>query len=167
MADDDERAAEALEPLLDPLDRADVEMVGRLVEQQHVGVLRHRADDRRAAPLATRRRRRLAREVDAELIRDRIRFVIHRRVVARHHVIAQRREAAQVGLLLEDHDAGAGDDHSAAFVGDDAAAEQFEQGRLSGAVAADQREPVARADVDVEVAKEPSRALDESEAFEC
>ena len=56
MADDDERAAEPRQPVLEPFDRGDVEVVGRLVEQQHVGVHRQRARDRRAPPLAARSR---------------------------------------------------------------------------------------------------------------
>ena len=55
VADRDERALEASEPFLEPVDRAKVEMVGRLVEQQHVGLDAQRADDRRAAPLAAAR----------------------------------------------------------------------------------------------------------------
>ena len=48
MADDDERAGIALEPVLQPVDRRDVEMVGRLIEQQYVRLARKRAADRGA-----------------------------------------------------------------------------------------------------------------------
>src|SRR5581483_12477615 len=53
VADDDERAFETLQPILQPLDRAEIEMVGRLVEQQDVGVQRKRPGDRRPPPLAS------------------------------------------------------------------------------------------------------------------
>ena len=82
MADDDEGAAVAVQPFLQPFDRADVEMVGRLVEQQHVGILRQRADDGGAAALAARGGGGLAREIDAELVGDRIRLEMLRGVVA-------------------------------------------------------------------------------------
>jgi len=39
VADDDERALEPVEPVLEPFDRSKIEMVGRFVEEQDVGVL--------------------------------------------------------------------------------------------------------------------------------
>ena len=60
---------------------------------------------------------------------------------------------------------GAGDDGALALVGVDAAGEQLQQRRLAGTVAADQREPVARADIDVEILEQPTAALDEAKAF--
>ena len=75
VADNDERALEPVEPVLEPFDRHDVEMVGRLVEQQHVGILRQRANDSGAATLTARGRGCFAAEIDAELIGDRIGFV--------------------------------------------------------------------------------------------
>src|SRR3546814_4572058 len=60
---------------------------------------------------------------------------------------------------------GAGNDGALALVRVDAAREQPQQRRLAGAVAADQREPVARADIDVEFAEQPAAALDQAEAF--
>ena len=92
VADHDERAGESRQPLLEPFDRGDVEMVGRLVEQQHVGVLRQRADDRGAAALAARRGRGLARQVDAELVGDRVGFVPRGRVRVRR---ARNRRASR------------------------------------------------------------------------
>ena len=64
-----------LEPVLEPVDRGEVEMVGRLVEQQHVGLLRQRAGDRRPAPLAAAGGRDRPRQVDAELVGDRRRLM--------------------------------------------------------------------------------------------
>src|SRR3546814_15138027 len=60
---------------------------------------------------------------------------------------------------------GAGNDGALALVRVDAAREQPQQRRLAGAVAADQREPVARADIDVEFTEQPAAALDQAEAF--
>ena len=167
VADGDECTAEPPEPFLQPVDRGDVEMVGRLVKQQHVRFLRQRADNRRTPPLPARRRGRLARQVDAELIGDRLRLILQRRIVPAEHVVAKRREAAQVRLLFEQDDARAGLDRSPALVGVDLAGDQLQQGRLARAVAPDQRQPVARTDMHVEPAKEPAGALDEAEIFEC
>src|SRR5689334_19531556 len=45
VTDGDERALEALQPLLQPFDRPKVEMVGGLVEQKHVRLLGQRTGD--------------------------------------------------------------------------------------------------------------------------
>ena len=53
VRDDQQRAAEAAEPALEPDDRVEVEVVGRLVEQQQVGPARQRASEVEAhAPAA-------------------------------------------------------------------------------------------------------------------
>ena len=119
-----------------------------------------------ARTMAARRRsppdaeRRLAIEVDAELIGDREGLVVDRRIVAAHHVIAQGGDAAQIGFLLEDDDARARHDRTPALVGIELAPPiSLSKRRLAGAVAADQREPVALADVDVETRGTASRSL--------
>ena len=67
VADDHDRRARLGEVLFQPGDGGDVEMVGRLVEQHQVGRLGEDPRQRRAAPLAARRRRgsRLGVELDA------------------------------------------------------------------------------------------------------
>ena len=52
VADHDQRGAAAFELALQPFDRGQVEMVGRLVEQQDVRLRRQRAGERGAARLA-------------------------------------------------------------------------------------------------------------------
>ena len=52
VADHDQRGAAAFELALQPFDRGQVEMVGRLVEQQDVRLRRQHAGERRAARLA-------------------------------------------------------------------------------------------------------------------
>ena len=54
MADQHEGRAQARQFAFEPFDRRQVEMVGRLVEQQDVGLRRQRAGERRAAALAAR-----------------------------------------------------------------------------------------------------------------
>src|SRR3546814_10829899 len=71
VADDDERARKARQPVLEAFDRGEIEMVGRLIEQQYVGILRQRARDRGAAALTARGSGSGAREIDTALIGDR------------------------------------------------------------------------------------------------
>ena len=167
MADHDERAVEALQPVLEPFDRGDIEVVGRLVEQQHVGRLRQRTDDRGAAPFAAAGGVAFAGEIDAELAGDRLRLEMLRCIGGGQDVIGERRETGEIGFLLEQDHLGAGDDRAPAFVGVDAAGDQLEQGRLACAVAPDQRQPVARLDIEIEVAKQPAGALDDAKVFIC
>jgi hypothetical protein len=166
VADDDERALEAPEPRLEPVDRREVEVVGRLVEQQHVGIDRERADDCRAAPLAAAGGRRGTAEVDADLVGDRGSLVWFGGAFAGEHPLAEGFVAGQLRVLLEQHDARTRDDRALALVGVDHPGEAFEQCRLARAIAPDQRQPVARPDVDVEPAEQPAFALDEAEVFE-
>ena len=56
VGDEHDRRVEAHQVLLEPLERGDVEVVGRLVEQQQVGVAGQRAAERRARQLAARER---------------------------------------------------------------------------------------------------------------
>ena len=165
VADDDERAGEAVQPVLQPFDAGQVEMVGRLVEQQHVRLLRDRADDRGAAPLAAAGGRDRPRQVEPDLVGDGSRLVRLGRVRPVQHPVEQGRMVAHVRVLLEQHDAAPRDDRSPALVRVDQAGEALQQGRLARAVAADQRQPVARADVDVEMAEQPAFALNEPEVF--
>ena len=147
VADDDEGALEALQPVFEPVDRAEIEMVGRLVEQQHVGILRQRADDRRPPPFAAAGgvRRRATRSMP----------IWSAMAAASCAAGAPSPDSTQsssvewprhVRILLQQHDLGAGHDLALALVGLDQAGEAFQQGRLARAIAADQRQPVARPD---------------------
>ena len=55
VADDDERAARLFQLVFQPFDGRQIEMVGRFVEQQDVGIGRERPGERRAARLAARK----------------------------------------------------------------------------------------------------------------
>src|SRR5690606_10656164 len=169
VADDDERALVAAEPGFEPFDRGEVEVVGRLVEQQEVGLERERAGNSGAALLAPACRGGGAAHVDAELVGDRLDLVPLRRVpairVPCERKVHQRGERREIGLLLEHDDPGARLDRALALVGLDAVRDQPEQRGLADAVAADQRQPVARTDVQVEVAEQPAPALLQAQAF--
>jgi hypothetical protein len=65
MGDEEQAAAVRSEPLLQPLDRLDVEVVGRLVEDEEVGFLGQRAGQRNALGLATGQHRHIGVEVVA------------------------------------------------------------------------------------------------------
>ena len=70
MGRDEQRAVPSPEVLLEPLDRPDVEVVRRLVEEQQVRVRDHEPGERRPRLLAARQRRRrpaplVAREPEA------------------------------------------------------------------------------------------------------
>ncbi len=163
VADDDERALEPHQILLEPVDRTEVKMVGRLVKQQHVGVLRQRADDRRSAPLAAAGGGGRTGQVDPDLVGDRGGLMGLRRALARQHPILQRDGGGHIGILLEQHDSRARNDRPRPDIGVDRAREAFEQRCLARPVAADQRQPVARPDIDIDPAEQPALALVEAE----
>ena len=75
VRDEDHRGVERGEPRLEPLDRRDVEVVRRLVEQQQVGVAAERARERGARQLAARE----GRERPVEVVVDEAEPAEHRR----------------------------------------------------------------------------------------
>ena len=166
VADDDEGTGETAEPVFEPVDRGEIEVVGRLVEEQDIGVLGERADDCGPATLPATCGRGRAGEVDAELIGDGRGFVRFGRIAAGEDPVAERAMAGHHRVLFEQDHAAAGNEGPAALVGVDGPGEAFEQRGLACAVAADQCEAVARADMDVELSKQPALALDETEIFE-
>jgi hypothetical protein len=138
-------------------------VVGRLVEQQHVRVLRQRATDGGAAALAARCGVGGAIEVEPDLLGDRLHLVHGRGVGRSQRIIAQRRAAFHARLLLQQDHPRTGLDGAAALVRIDGTGDQLEQGGLARAVAADQRQPVARADMDVQMPEQPAGALNDTE----
>ncbi len=165
MADDNERAGEALQPFLEPLDRPKVEMVGGLVEQQDVGLLRQRAGYRRPTPLAAACGRGRPPKVDPELAGNRRRLVRLWGIASLQHPFLQRREPVHLRVLLEEHDVGPRYDRALALIRVDHVREAFEQRSLAGAVPADQRQPVALTNVEIEMAEQPAFPLDQSQVF--
>ena len=156
VGDHDQRARPLGEPVLDPLDGADVEVVGRLVEGEYVRLAEQRPRERHAAALADRQRADLrGQRRDLQRVRDGLDLVVvdvlgprqggvdGRGLVEpgllRHvleHEVAPPRDLPLVGLEqrgLALRDSRALDDH-------------LEQRRLAGAVRADQADPVAITD---------------------
>ena len=147
VADQHEGGAGLGELLLQPFDRDQIEMIGRLVEQQHLGHRRQRAHQRRAARLPARQRGRPRRRIDAEFLHQRPRAIgIVLLAEAGEDEIGDRREGGEIRLLLEIAHLGAGLREPAAAVRLDVAGGDLQQRRLARPVAPDQRDPFARGD---------------------
>jgi len=84
---------------------------------------------------------------------------------ARQRKVAQRRKAGHGGFLLEQDHARTWHDGPPPLVAVDLPGEKPEKRGLARAIAADQRQPVARCHIEVEVAEQPSRPLDETKIF--
>jgi hypothetical protein len=81
--------------------------------------------------------------------------------------IDQPRERCDVGVLFQHDDICAGNDNAIAFVRLDRASNQFHQRCFAGAIAANKREPVACANKQVDILKQPAATLLQREIFEC
>lgn len=68
-------------------------------------------------------------------------------------------ERCNIGVLFQHHDICAGNDNACAFVRLDRARHQFHQRCFARAIAADQREPVACANKQVDILKQPAATL--------
>ena len=109
MADHEHGAAEIGEPLLEPLDRVQIEVVGGLVEKQDVGLLSQDDAEAEPAALAAGQRRDRARQVmrrKAEMAREDghlvFEFVPTRQMVAIGDVgqVIEGRRLARRGVVL-------------------------------------------------------------------
>ena len=159
MGDEHERARELEQALLQDLEGGDVEVVGRLVEEQHVGRLEHQPRHEHARPLPAgepshRRLQLLGAEEEAlGPARD-----VHRAALDDHAVARggqrprQRHVGVEAAVLIEDHDAQAGRVLDRALVGRIEAGEHPQHRGLAAAVAAEQPEARARRQHEVEAA---------------
>ena len=148
MADEHERRAHAADLALQPFDGGQVEMVGRLVEQQDVGLGRQHAGQRGAAGLAARELRRVLLAGQAELIQQVARAVVRSSpgAEARLDIGERGRKAGKVRLLRQVADGGAGlGEARAALSASIRPGGDAQQRRFAGAVAADQAQPLAAA----------------------
>ena len=83
MADRDKGAIEAFQPAFQPVDRRQIEVIGRLVQQQQVGLHRQHAGKRGAPPFAARGAVSRAGHVNAKLPGDRFHRMAGRGIIAR------------------------------------------------------------------------------------
>ena len=155
VADEDERGAQAFQLALQPFDGGQVEMVGRLVEEQDVGRGRKQPRQRRAPRLAARQARRVLFAGEAQFVQEVTRAVgIIPRPEPRLDVGERGRESLQVRLLRQVADGRAGLDEAAAAIGFDQPGGDFQERRLAGAVASDKAGAFARSDDEFGVLQE-------------
>ena len=131
---------------LEPFDGRQVEVVGRLVEQQDVGRRRQHVGQRGAAQLAARQRRGVLLAAEPQLLQQIARLM---RIVggaeAGLHVGQRGRVAGEVRLLRQVAHRGARLHEALAPVGLDQPRRDLQQRRLARAVAPDQADPLAAA----------------------
>ena len=131
-------------------------MVGRLVEQQQVGLERERQRERGALALAARGALRRLRLVETEAMQEfreprldaPARALVGEvaKAAAQHEALAQRRRRRQQRLLLDEHRADAIGALDVAVVERLLTGDHAQQRRLAGAVAADESDALAGAD---------------------
>ena len=171
VADDDQRRAPSVEIALEPLDRGQVEMIGRLVEQEHIGLGREHAGERGAARLAAGQRFRILATGEPELLeqiahRVRIGAFIPNLPQAGFGIGECRGEAVEIRLLRQIADQRAGLHEHGAAIGLDQACCDLEQGRFARAVAPDQRHPLARRNAEFRRSQKRRAAEGECDVFE-
>ena len=144
VADDHQRGAAGVEIALQPFDGGEVEMIGRLVEQQDIGRRRQHARERDAARFAARQMRGVFRAGEAEFLEQMARDVgIVGRLEAGFDIGQRRGKAGEVRLLRQVAHHGARLHEHRAAVGLDQPGCNFQQRRLARAVASDQRHAFA------------------------
>ena len=158
MADHDHAAAPAGEVFLEALDGRQVEVIGRLVEQEHVGLADQDAGEVDPPHRAGGEIRDAPGRIDLEAV-EHGRRTVRRQLALVGDLPAQRRlERAepriQLRFLGQIGDGAAGALQPLAAVQLDQPCQRLEQGRLAGAVAADQTDAISIADRDAERAEQ-------------
>ena len=149
MADQHDAGAHPGQFPLQPLDAGQVQMIGRLVEQQDVGRGSQRAGQRRAACFAAGQGRRVfvARKAEfLEQIQRAVATVRRRGVKPRLDISQGGAEAGQIGFLRQVLDRRAGLGEALAGIGLHQPGGDAQQCRFAGTVAPDQADPVAGGD---------------------
>ena len=149
MADQHDAGSHAGQLAFQPLDAWQVEMVGRLVEQQDVRRWRKRAGQRCAARLAAGQGAGVFLAGQAELfqqIAGAVAVFVGFGDQPRLDIRQRGREAGQVRLLRQIANGGAGLGEPATGIRLHQAGGNAQQGGLAGAVAADQAQPIAGGD---------------------
>ena len=144
VRDDDDCRRRAVQLVFQPLDRGEIEMVGRLIEQQDVGLRGDRAGKGGAARLAAGKLGRLFLAGQPEMVEQiggAMRIV--GRAETRLDIGAHRRKRLEVRHLRQIADGCRWMAEHLAVLRLDQAGRDLQQRRLAGAVAADQRDAVA------------------------
>ena len=139
MADDDERAAAAIKIALQPFDRGEIEMIGRLIQQQDIRRGRHDPRQRRAAALASGQLGGVIIAMQPELLQNIPGLIaIVTRTEPRFDIGQRGGEARKVRLLRQVANGGPGLHETAAAVRFDCPGGDLQQRRFPRAVAPDQ-----------------------------
>ncbi len=139
MADDDERAAAAVKLAFQPFDGGEIEMVGRLVQQQDIGRGRQHARQRRAAGFAAGDICGVFVAAKPELLQHIVGLIVVVAGAEASFDIGKRGcEACKIRLLRQIADGRAGLHETAAAVGLDEPGRDLQQRRFARAVTADQ-----------------------------
>ena len=159
VADQHDSGAHRGQLALQPFDARQVEMVGRLVEQQDVGKRRQRPGERGAARLAAGQRDRIFVAAKTKLLQQVERPVAIGRLdpEPRLDISEGGGEPAQIRLLRQIADPRAGLDKALAGIRLDETGGDPQQCRLAGAVAPDEAYPVAGGDGQLRARQERHR----------
>ncbi len=155
VADHQDAAGEARELLFQPLDGRQIEVVGRLVQQQQIRPADQRARQRRAPPFAAGKCVERAAAFQLHMVQhpgDAV--VVGVRVVrAGRDIVSDRSAAAQIRILRQIADLEAGLQEALALVELDLAGQRFQDRGLAGAVGADQADALAAAERDIDAGR--------------
>ncbi len=157
MADEEQRALEAQQHLLEPFDGRQVEVVGGLVQQQQIGIAGQRPGQGRAPALAARKPGGIARSVEAEAVEeggDPMRRCPLVPRGGRGDEIRQARKAAEFRLLGQHAHTEARLQEAAAGIDLHAAGQDLQDGRFARAIGAHQRDPLAAPDAEIDIGEE-------------
>ena len=162
-----DRPAELPERLLDDVDRIEVEVVGGLVQEQELRAARHEDRDQQARPLPGAER--ADRAVHLLLVEQEVAQEGARVLLVRDHLGAVEVEDAalerQVVVRLR-QDGRLGVDGHAAAPGRERAGEQPHEGRLARPILADNGDPLAALDREVDARQDGTPAEIDRDAVE-
>ena len=145
VADERYRRAASRKMALEPLDRDQVEVVGRFVEQQDIGFRAEDAHERRPSRFAAGQGRRISGGIDPEFSQHRLRrMVVVMFAQARQDIVQRRGEARHVRFLRQEGQPGRGLLETRAAIRCREPRGDLHQRRFPRSVAADQRDAVAR-----------------------
>ena len=145
VADERDRRAASGEMVLQPLDRDQVEVVGRLVEQQDFGLRAEDPREGRASRFAAGQGRRIGGGIEPEFGHHGARGVgVVVFAQARQDIVQRRGEAGHVGFLRQKGEPGGGLLEPRAAIRRREPGGDPHQRRFPRSVPADQRDPVAR-----------------------
>ena len=145
MADHDDGRTNAAQFRLQPLDGRQIQMVGRLIQQQNVGLRRQYPGQGGAPAFAAGQMRRCFIALQAKLVQQigrPVRIIARRQ--ARQHIGHDIRIAGQIGFLGQITYRDARLDKPLATIRLDQAGGDLQQGGFAGAVAPHQTGPLAR-----------------------